>query len=351
MNLLFQHTIVVLSMVLCFSLTAPSQVPDGYYNHTNHLSGEDLKSALHEIVKGHKSFPYTSSNTDVWDILKETDKDPANPEHVVLFYSGRSVNAAQEYNNGNGWTRESVWASSHGNFGTSKGAGTDVHHIRPADLSVNSARNNKDFDWGGSIYIDGDGPTECRTDADSWEPRDAVKGDVARMLFYMAVRYEGTDGEPDLDLVDAVNTMTLNETGKGYHGKLSALLEWHHTDPVDSLERRRNDIIYSFQNNRNPFIDHPEFVEKIWLSSTYAESRKKIVRIYPNPACDFISLHGVTGEPGHGIIYSISGVVVSEFEVAENAKISVHHLSPGIYFLKVIVEHGVYSEKLVITTL
>jgi endonuclease I len=347
----FFNTLSALPLVLSLHFSALAQVPEGYYNHANHLTGDELKSALHEIIKGHKSFPYTSANTDVWDILKETDKDTANPENVILFYSGWSVNAAQEYNNGNGWTRESVWASSHGNFGTSKGAGTDVHHIRPADPSVNSARNNKDFDRGGHIYIDGDGPTECRTDADSWEPRDAVKGDVARMLFYMAVRYEGTGGEPDLELADAVNTMNLNETGKGFHGKLSALLEWHHADPVDSLERRRNDIIYSFQNNRNPFIDHPELVEKIWVPSTYTKLKEKPVKIIPNPACDFISLGGVTGEPVHGYIYSLSGYIVSEFEVPGNASVPVHHLAPGIYFLKVIMEHEVYSEKLIISRL
>jgi len=347
----FFHTLSLLPLLLSLHFSALAQVPEGYYNHAISLSGDELKSALHEIVKGHKSFPYTSANTDVWDILKETDKDTANPENVILFYSGWSVNAEQEYNNGKGWTRESVWASSHGNFGTSKGAGTDVHHIRPADPSVNSARNNKDFDNGGNLYTDGDGPTECRTDADSWEPRNAVKGDVARMLFYMAVRYAGTDGEPDLELVDTVNTMSLNETGKGFHGKLSALLEWHHTDPVDSIERRRNNIIYSFQDNRNPFIDHPELVEKIWLPSTNAKIKEKQLKIYPNPACDYIYLNAVTGEPAHGFIYTISGYLVSEFELTGNARIPVRQLAPGIYLFKFIMKQDVYSEKVVISPL
>jgi hypothetical protein len=80
----------------------------------------------------------------------------------------------------------------------------------------------------------------------------------------MATRYEGEDGEPDLELVDAVNTFNRNEPGKGYFGKLSTLLDWHISDPVDSFEMNRNHIIYSYQKNRNPFIDHPEFVAKIW---------------------------------------------------------------------------------------
>ena len=125
---------------------------------------------------------------------------------------------------------------------------------------MNSTRNNKDFDDGGTEYIDGDFPTGCLRDSDSWEPRDSEKGDVARMLFYMAVRYEGEDGEPDLELSDEVNTAPTP-----FHGRLSTLLEWHENDPVDDWERRRNDIIYiDFQNNRNPFIDHPEFVDLIW---------------------------------------------------------------------------------------
>lgn len=211
-------------------------------------------------------FNYTSStSTDVWDILKEADRAPGCPEYVKLLYTNRMRNAAEEYNYGKGWTREHVWAKSHGDFGTTKGAGTDAHHLRPADASVNSARNNKDFDDGGTEYIDGDYPTGCKRDVDSWEPQDSEKGDVARMLFYMAVRYEGENDEPDLELADSVNTYPAL-----LHGKLSALLQWHQLDPVDNWERRRNDIIYTdFQGNRNPFIDHPEFVDKIWGNQIY----------------------------------------------------------------------------------
>ncbi len=116
------------------------------------------------------------------------------------------------------------------------------------------SRNYKDLDNGGSLYIDADGRTECYTDNDSWEPRDAVKGDVAHMVFYMATRYEGDNGEPDLELVDSVNTYDLNEPGKGFMGKLSTLLEWDKLDPVDSFEIHRNNVIYTYQLNRNPFI-------------------------------------------------------------------------------------------------
>lgn len=138
------------------------------------------------------------------------------------------------------------------------GAGTDIHHLRPTDMSVNSTRNNLDFDNGGKEHTEALGNYY---DSDSWEPRDEVKGDVARMLFYMAVRYEGdVSDEPDLELNNVVNNGSAP-----YHGKLSVLLQWHQQDPVDASERRRNEIIYSdYQHNRNPFIDHPEWVSAIW---------------------------------------------------------------------------------------
>lgn len=240
------------------------QIPPGYYNSAEGLKGSELKAALNDIIDNHVKFSYTSSNTDVWDILKETDKDTIDPTKVILIYTGWTVDAAQEYNSGSGWTREHVWAKSRGNFGTSQGAGTDVHALRPCDVSVNSARNNRWFGIGEYEYIDGDGPTGSYTSASSWvwEPRDEVKGDIARMMFYMATRYEGENGELNLQLIDYIPSD--NNTNEPIHGLFSVLRQWHIDDPVDDWERNRNDVIYSYQQNRNPFIDHPEFVGKIW---------------------------------------------------------------------------------------
>lgn len=241
-----------------------AQIPPGYYSSADGLTGSALKAALNDIIDEHVKFPYTSSNTDVWDILKETDRDTIDPTKVILIYTGWTVDAAQEYNSGSGWTREHVWAKSRGNFGTSQGAGTDVHALRPCDVTVNSARNNRWFGIGEYEYIDGDGPTGCYTSTSSWvwEPRDEVKGDIARMMFYMDTRYEGENGELDLQLIDSIPSD--NNTNEPIHGLFSVLRQWHIDDPVDDWERNRNDVIYSYQQNRNPFIDHPEFVERIW---------------------------------------------------------------------------------------
>jgi len=246
-----------------------AQIPKGYYDSAEGKTGAELKTALYNIIKGHTEFPYTFSHgTDVWDILKETDRDTNNADNVILIYSGYSVNAAQEYNNGNGWTREHVWAKSRGDFGTDKGAGTDVHHLRPADVDINEDRSNRWFDYSDTPhYHNGSLTGNYYSDANwTWEPRDAVKGDVARMIFYMATRYEGENGEPDLEVIDYIPSNKY--TNDPVHAKLSALLEWHALDPVNDWERNLNDIIDTkYQHNRNPYIDHPEYVALIWDSN------------------------------------------------------------------------------------
>ncbi len=224
-----------------------------YYDPALGKSGAELKAALHNIIDDHTEISYSS----VWEALKQTDADPNNSNNVILLYTGRSQSKSSNGSGVDNWNREHVWAKSHGNFGTAMGPGTDLHHLRPTDVSVNSSRGNKDFDNGGSPQ--GEAP-DTFTDNDSWEPRDEVKGDVARMIFYMDVRYEGDRGELDLEVNNVVNNGTTP-----YHGKLSTLIQWHHQDPVDNFERQRNEIIYNdYQHNRNPFIDHPEWVEAIW---------------------------------------------------------------------------------------
>ncbi|GAB3593831.1 hypothetical protein GCM10027446_16640 [Angustibacter peucedani] len=232
----------------------PGTDPGTYYAAAAGKSGNDLKVALHQIIStGVSKLTYDQ----VWDALKVTDEDPDNSADVIEIYSGRSIAKSSNGGGVDDWNREHVWAKSHGDFGTATGPGTDVHHLRPEDVSVNSTRGNKDFDEGGSAVSQCSG---CFSDADSFEPRDAVKGDVARMIFYMAVRYSGDDAWPDLE----VNESTSNGSAP-YIGKLSVLKRWNDEDPPDAFEQRRNQVIYDqFQHNRNPFVDHPEWVDSIF---------------------------------------------------------------------------------------
>ncbi|GGY78270.1 endonuclease I family protein [Streptomyces rochei] len=224
-----------------------------YYKDAIGKTGESLKSSLHTIISDQTKLSYSA----VWDALKVTDQDPADSGNVILLYSGISRSKSLNGGDTGDWNREHVWAKSHGDFGTATGPGTDIHHLRPEDVRVNSVRGNKDFDNGGSGFTDSGGSL---TDSDSFEPRDAVKGDVARMIFYMAVRYEGGDGWADLEVNGSVDNGS-----SPYIGKLDVLKQWNDEDPPDAFEERRNQVIYdTYQHNRNPFVDHPEWVEAIW---------------------------------------------------------------------------------------
>ncbi len=246
--------------LLVIFYTCQGQIPAGYYDSANGLSGDALKTELNNIIDGHSELSYEA----VKDALRETDEDPNNSNNVICLYTGWSYG---KYDFGNGsedWNREHVWSRSHGDFEDIPPADTDIHHLRPTDASVNSAKGNRDFDNGIIEYIDGSGATDCYKDASIWEPRDSEKGDVARMIFYMATRYEGENGEVDLEIVDYVHTAPNKEP---LYGNLITLLQWHQDDPVDSWETNRNDIIYgTYQGNRNPYIDHPEYVNLIWGS-------------------------------------------------------------------------------------
>lgn len=224
-----------------------------YYQEAYKKTGEELRQALHRIIDHHDELSYEK----VWNALRDTDEDLDNPNNVRLLYSNFSQN---KFANGAGlhqWNREHVWAKVYGNFGTKKGPGTDLHHVRPTNAHINSMRGSLNFDEGG---IQHPIAIECKYTNNSWEPPNRDKGDIARMLFYMTIRYKGDHGDINLELNNQ-----LNLGQNPYMGKLSTLLKWHEQDPVDAFERRRNDIIFSkYQHNRNPFIDHPEWVQEIF---------------------------------------------------------------------------------------
>ncbi len=247
----------------CTKPNFPAFSDNQYYFTAFNQTGASLKSSLNNIIKNHSSFSYTPC---VWEMLKEADADPSNPANVIGFYTRRSIPIVNRDYGGNtpdAWNREHIWAKSHGFPSKNQQAYTDIHHLRASDKSVNAARGNYDFADGGSPHSE---CTDCSVNDSlgTWEAPDVVKGDTARMMFYMAVRYEGSDNSstPDLELVDQLTGTSIPQ-----FGKLCDLVNWHIQDPVSDAERLRNNVVYSWQGNRNPFIDHPDFVISIWGSS------------------------------------------------------------------------------------
>ena len=217
-----------------------------YYKSAVNLKENLLKVELNSIISnGFIELLYG----DAIEVLEHSDVDPNQPNQIILLYpgdNGESVPTGYSSSiNGYYWNREHVWPQSRLGANVSytndfPSKATDMHNLKPADPGENSSRSNDYFDYFST--------------SDTYEPNDNVKGDIARILFYMATKYF------DLTLNDDVNSPSGDKT----MGILSVLLEWNELDPVDDFERNRNDVIYSYQGNRNPFIDYPEFATLIW---------------------------------------------------------------------------------------
>jgi endonuclease I len=261
-----------------------ASVPGGdYYGTADDSSAAALRASLHAIIDDHVKIPYSSSTaTDTWDVLEFADEDPNNPGRILDVYRNASY---QKYGAGNTeYNREHTWPKSYGftNDGSGNYPYTDTHMLFLSDSGYNSSRGNKPYatclvgctervtvanngEGGGSGVFPGNSNWYDTLNWQTWGDR---KGDVARAVLYMDVRYAGgTHGvtgvaEPDLVLTDdpgLINASSSN-LNVAYMGLLSDLLQWHAEDPVDDKERLRNEAVFSYQGNRNPFIDHPEWV-------------------------------------------------------------------------------------------
>ena len=222
-----------------------------YYQSVNmSLTGSQLKAALRTLLQNTHS--KTLSYDDLKTRISNTDASLINSSKVLLIYSRIEVKGAWS-SGGSIWNREHVWPQSKGWFTTS-GAGSDLHHLRPEDPSVNTSRGNKPFAEvsNGSLVIlsstNGSVSSNCYGNSSYFEPQDDAKGDVARIIFYLLTRYT----ESDSYKISAVAQ------------SMELLLEWNELDPVDEWEMTRNDKIESYQGNRNPFIDYPSLAEEIW---------------------------------------------------------------------------------------
>lgn len=328
-----------------------STAPIGYYNSIEGLSGATLKQALQNII-ANPVVVRAHTYGDVYTILNKADQNPANSNQVWLIYTEqpRSKIDLQSGNSIVGkWNREHIYCQSRGNFGDlynlppaginkwtlsgpdDIGAGlSDAHHLRAADGQENSSRNNRNYG------VDYNGPTG---NPGTW------RGDVARAVFYMAVRYNG------LNVVNG----NPNENIIGQIGDLTTLLDWNKLDKSDDFEMNRNNYIYTWQMNRNPFIDFPDLADYIWGSkigqkwystlSTSIFSKSKI-GIYPNPAKNYIAVSGIANI-GSIEIFTISGAKVFENHFKGETQLSIN-LARGIYLAKISSDTNTEIKKLII---
>lgn len=328
-----------------------STAPVNYYASIEGLSGQALKQALQNII-ANPAVVHAHVYGDIYDILNTADQNPANSNQVWLMYveKPRSKIDAQNGNSIVGkWNREHIFPQSRGGFAdatSSFPAGIDswsttgpnviatghgdAHHIRAEDGQENTSRNNKNYG------IDYKGPAGTKG---TWH------GDVARALFYMAVRYNGlsvVNGNP-------------NENSVGQIGDLATLLDWNRFEKADDFEMNRNNYIYTWQVNRNPFIDHPELVDYIWgpnvgqkwFSSLATKTFNDLnVGIFPNPAKDYIVISGIENE-GTIEIYNVSGSLLLNDSFTGETRLKIG-LSSGMYLAKIKSEGKTVLKKVIV---
>lgn len=243
---------------------------DYYINAT--ASDPGLKAQLRAIIGRNYWNPASTShlvrNYDSARLsLHILHRDPADSSRIILIYSGVSVPGA--WDAGLTWNREHTWPDSRG-LGGSGPDYTDLHQLRPCNPSVNSSRGNNPFGIGGGYWDPqpSTNPYFTGFGSGAFVPGTNDRGEMARAMFYMDTRYDGTDPQTtDLTLVNGFPS-------GNQMGDLARLLEWHYEDPVNETERLRNHLIFSntdnplyYQGNRNPFVDRPEFVWAIWGTS------------------------------------------------------------------------------------
>lgn len=241
--------------------------PEGYYKRVNlNDDPEVIKETLGQIISAnYVKHSYKENNT----VLKYTDPDPKGSGKAICIYSGRALESGA-------WNKEHVWAKSHGFPNESYEPYCDAHHLRPSTTKINSTRSNKDF---GEVPNPTPDAYGNKTNNDLFEPRDEVKGDIARMMFYMETRY-GSNTKYNLKLVNSQTTSASDLNGR--FGNLETLIKWHYDDPVSKEEIYRNNVIFdNYQHNRNPYIDHPEYVDYVYPSK-YAGTTKPVEPVEPS---------------------------------------------------------------------
>jgi hypothetical protein len=327
-----------------------STQPVSYYNGIDGKSSSALRQALQDII-AEEGVVKAQTYADIIDILKEADQNPANSNQVWLVYKemGRAKLDFQTTSNSLGkWNREHTFPRSRGGFNSIdlddiadgknifwnttadslRHGNSDAHALRAADGPENSSRGNQ-------FYGEYNGPLGTLG---------KFKGDVARSVFYMAVRYNG------LEIVDG-----YPEGITGQFGDLATLLDWHRNDPPDDFEMNRNNIVYTWQYNRNPFIDQPDLVEYLWgnrvgqvWSQSLANDSEDFpsIEIFPNPTIGTVFINGIKNDTVIDVL-SLDGRKLKTYVINQNTLLNLN-VSSGIYLLKVSSNGKIHTQKVVV---
>lgn len=355
-------TTVILLSIVVFS---KAQIPSGYYN-TATGTGATLKTQLYNIIKDHTQVSYTpgvwnafyttdkKANGKVWDMY--SDIPGGTPPYEYTFgsdqcgsYSGENSCYNREHSFPKSW------------FGDVAPMNVDIFHLYPTDGYVNGKRSNYPYGTVGTptwTSLNGSKLGPCSAPGYTgivFEPINDYKGDFARTYFYMVTRYENvvvswnsnSEAQPTLNgtTFPCFDTWILN-----------ILLAWNAADPVSTKEIARNNAVYAIQHNRNPYIDHPEYVNLVWgtnVGITYAPAQLTL-QVYPNPTTGFcsVTLPSEFNQQNYAFsVYSSTGETVNAplAITGDKATVDLEKLPAGFYLIKLALNNynTVYQARLI----
>ncbi len=352
---------LLLTLLIAFLYTAKAQPPAGYYDGASGKTGAQLKTALYNIIMGHTSISYAA----LWTAFQSTDKKPDGK--VWDMYSNCSftfvTNQCGNYSvECDCYNREHSWPKSW--FGGDiSPMYTDLFHLVPTDGKVNGYRSNYPFgEVSSPTYTSGNGSKlgSCSFPGYTgivFEPVNEYKGDFARNYFYMATRYENIISAWHSYDVSAEAILQPNSYPAFETWFINLLVKWHNNDPVSQKEIDRNNVVYtSFQHNRNPYIDHPEYVNSVWGTNVgLSDTRAKVaLQVYPNPvsqSCTVTLPPEFDQQNATFTVYSSTGLQVNvPLSVAgEKASADLSKLPSGFYLMQLSLNdyHTLYQARII----
>ena len=277
---------MLLALLLMAGMAVWAQIPANYYKNAEGKTGQELRAALHEIIKGHTVLGYS----ELKYAYPDTDGD--SDGKLIDIYSSKHWRIDEDGSykkEGDAWNKEHLWCQSWFGSGTPK---SDLFHVMPVDGYVNGRRSNHPFAEvkytanKTNNYRSSNGSTLGTSITEgfsgvAFEPADEYKGDVARSLFYVSTRYYTEDA--------SWSSSDMTEKCEIKPWAMKMLLQWHKDDPVSEKEIARNNRIYiDYQHNRNPFIDHPEYANMIW-DENWTETRSYNITCATNLANGSVS--------------------------------------------------------------
>jgi endonuclease I len=336
-----------------------AQVPAYYSSIDFTQTGENLKSQLVNLISStHTTYlPYTSSNTtDTWDALKQGDLNTNNTNNVLLIYGwndndgnvdndySRDKNASCHVSNCSGlWVREHVFARSLANPALGfENAGADAHNLRAIDNDRNNMRANRKFEDAASSSA------SSITNAGNWYPGEEWKGDIARIIMYMYLRY----GNRCLPTAVGAGPATYSALGD----MPNVFLEWNAQDPVSEYEMNRNNTFQAMQGNRNPFIDNPYIATVIWNGPTAFDTWNGLnvkedifedIYIYPTLTTDRVNIKNIHQKTYTYSIFNSFGQLIIQNN-ANSETIDISNQSKGMYFINLNIENQSKTFKVIL---